>query len=111
MTKLSDIYTLYLKAKHLPADGSPRKAIIESAKVQVLHPRPGMEQRCVVLSFKTKKHKLILNQSNANIMFDIGGDDIEAWSGIMVQLRRQQHAKNETIVIEPTKDTPQPPPE
>ena len=99
--KASDIYTLYLKPAHLPADGSPREATIERAEVKTLHPRPGQEQKAIVISFKGKAHKLILNQGNANRLATLGGDDIEAWAGLVIGLKRSTWGPKDTILIEP----------
>lgn len=98
--KASDIYTLYLKPAHLPQDGSPRQATIESATVATLHPRPGQEQRAILLSFVGKAHKLILNQSNANRLATIGGDDCDGWAGLVIGLRRDRYGQKETVIIE-----------
>jgi DNA invertase Pin-like site-specific DNA recombinase len=87
MTKASDIYTLYLKPAHLPTQGS-REATIERAEVKTLHPRPGQEQKAIVISFKGKPHKLILNQGNANRLATIGGDNIEGWAGLVISKTR-----------------------
>lgn len=98
--KASDIYTLYLKPAHLPQDGSPRQATIESATVATLHPRPGQEQRAILVSFVGKPHKLILNQSNANRLVALAGDDTEGWAGIVVNLRRDRYGQKETVIVE-----------
>lgn len=97
--KASEVYTLYLKAHHLPQDGSPRQATIESAAVATLHPRPGQEQRAILVSFKGRPHKLILNQSNANRLVAIAGDDLEGWPGIVVNLRRDKYGQKETVIV------------
>jgi hypothetical protein len=101
MTKVSELYTLYLKPAHLPQDGSRREATIEKAEVATLHPRPGQESKAILISFVGKAHKLILNQSNANRMYNIGGDDTDAWAGLVIGLRRDRYGQKETIVIEP----------
>lgn len=98
--KASDLYTLYLKPAHLPTDGSPRQATIESAALATLHPRPGQEQRAILVSFVGKAHKLILNQSNANRLVAIAGDDCDGWAGIVVNLRRDRYGAKETVVVE-----------
>ena len=102
MTKASDLYTLYLKPTHLPQDGSARPATIEAATVATLHPRPGQESKAILIAFVGKPHKLILNQSNANRMVAIAGDDTAGWTGIVVNLRRDRYGQKETIIIEPT---------
>lgn len=99
--KASEIYTLYLKPHHLPTDGSARPATIEAATLETLHPRPGQEIKAILISFVGKPHKLILNQSNANRMVAIGGDDTGGWAGIVVNLRRDKYGQKETIIIEP----------
>jgi hypothetical protein len=101
MTKASDYYVLYLKPHHLPTDGSRREATIESAKVVTLHPRPGQEQRAILVSFVGKVHKLILNQGNANRLVAIAGDDLEGWPGVVIGLKRATYGPKETILIEP----------
>jgi hypothetical protein len=100
MPKVSDHYTLYLKPHHLPQDGSARPATIEAAEVATLHPRPGQEQRAILVSFVGKPHRLILNQSNANRMVAIGGDDTDGWKGLVVNLSRAKYGQKETIVVE-----------
>jgi hypothetical protein len=100
MPKASDYYTLYLRPAHLPADGSRREATIEKATVATLHPRPGQEQRAILLSFVDKAHKLILNQSNANRLATLGGDDIDGWAGLVIGLRRDKYGQKETVIVE-----------
>src|SRR5262245_32024521 len=101
MTKVSDLYTLYLKSHHLPQNSSAREATIERANVETLHIRPTEEKRLIVISFKGKPHKLILNQGNANRMVSIAGDDIAAWPGVVISLRRGSWGSKPTIIIEP----------
>ena len=98
--KVSDIYTLYLKPKHLPEEGS-KETTIERATVETLHPRPGQEIKAIVLSFVGKHHKLILNQGNANRLASIAGLDTEAWEGIVISLKRGKWGSKATIIIEP----------
>jgi hypothetical protein len=104
MTKVSDIYTLYLKPQHLPQDGSQRQATIEKAEVKTLRPRPTEEKRFIVVSFVGKPHKLILNQGNANRMATIAGDDLSGWPGIVISLSRATWGPKETIIISEPKN-------
>jgi len=98
--KASDIYTLYLKPKHLPQDGTSKQTTIEKAEIRTLHPRPGQEIRAIVLSFEGKPHKLILNQGNANRMVSIGGDETESWAGMVVGLKRGKWGSKDTVIVE-----------
>jgi hypothetical protein len=98
--KASDIYTLYLKPRHLPATGCD--VTISRATVETLHPRPTEEKPGIVLQFKGKNRRLILNQSNANKMVDLGGDDIGGWPGLVVNIKPVSYTKDkQTIVIGP----------
>lgn len=98
---VSDLYDLWLKAIHLPMD-KPVSVTIEKAEVKTLHPRPTEERRALVLSFIGKNRRLILNSTNASKMADIGGEDYSGWTGLVVQLKRQQYTKDkETILISP----------
>lgn len=97
--KASDVYTLYLKPTHLPTDGSARPATIEAATLETLHPRPGQEIKAILISFVGKPHKLILNQSNANRMVALAGDDCDGWKGLVIGLRRDKYGQKETIII------------
>lgn len=101
MPKVSELYTLYLKPKHLPAEGT-REATIQTATAEILHPLPGHEKKALVLSFVGRPHKLILNQGNANRMVSIGGDDFSGWAGLVIGLKRGKWGSRETIIIEPT---------
>lgn len=100
MAKVSDVYTLYLKPHHLPADGSAREATIERAMIETLRPRPTEEKRFIVVSFVGKAHKLILNSGNANRLATIAGDDLSGWPGIVISLKRGEWASKPTIIIE-----------
>lgn len=104
ITKVSDIHPLWLKAHHLPKDGSPREATVEKAELMLLHPRPGQEQLAIVVSFVGKAHRRILNDSNARAMVDIAGDDFSKWAGVTVNLRRTQWGQKETVAIEAHKN-------
>lgn len=99
--KASEIYSLYLKPAHLPADGSKREATIEKVALETLHPRPGQESKSIVLTFTGKAHKLILNQTNANRLVLIAGDDTDAWKGLVVNLSKGKYGQKDTVVIEP----------
>jgi hypothetical protein len=101
MPNVSDIYDLWLKPWHLPAD-KPCNVTIEKAEVRTLHPRPTEERQALVLSFVGKNRRLILNDGNANKMTDIGGEDWAAWKGLVIQLKRAKFTKDkETIHILP----------
>jgi hypothetical protein len=99
--RASEIYNLYLKPAHLPADGSKREATIERVELATLHPRPGQESKSIVLSFVGKAHKLILNQTNANRLVIIAGDDTDAWKGLVINLSRGKYGAKDTVLIEP----------
>ena len=103
MSKVSDLYTLYLKPKHLPEQDS-KEATIEQAAVETLHPQPGKVAKAIVLSFVDKPHKLILNQGNANRMVSIGGDDYSQWPGVTIALKRGKWGSKPTVIIEPAKN-------
>lgn len=103
--KASEIYNLYLKPAHLPADGTKREATIEKVTLETLHPRPGQESKSIVLSFVGKAHKLILNQSNANRLVLIAGDDTDAWKGLVINLSRSKYGAKDTVLIEPALTT------
>lgn len=100
MPKASDVYTLYLKASHLPEQGM-REATIAQAEIKEIHPRPGQKKTVIILSFVGKVHKLILNQGNANRLAIIAGDDLAGWPGVVIALRRDKWGDKDTIVIEP----------
>lgn len=104
VTKVSDIWPLYLKGRHLPADGSAREATISKAEVEKLHPRANLEQFAIVVSFVGKVHKLILNGSTARALVDIAGDDFSKWGGITVNLRRGMWGQKETVIVEAYKN-------
>lgn len=104
MARISELYRLYLKPSHLPQDGSAREATIERATVETLHPRPGQEMKAIVITFKGKPHRLILNQGNANRMYNIAGDDTDKWPGLVVALSRATWGPKETIIISEPKN-------
>lgn len=99
MTKVSDLHTLWLKPAHLPTQGA-REVTIERAEVKELHPRPGQKKQAIVLSFVGKIHKMIVNSGNANRLASIAGDDMEAWPGVVIGLKRGEWGDKATIVIE-----------
>ena len=104
MTNASDIYTLYLKPHHLPAEG--QQVTITGATADDLHPRVGETKKGIVLTFKGAKRKLILNQGNANRLVDIGGDDISGWVGLVILLKPEPLNKSKnTIRIYPANGT------
>lgn len=101
MNNVSDLYTLWLKARHLPM-GQPISVTIQKVETRTVHPRPTEERTALVLSFAGKNRKLILNDSNANKMADIGGEDWTGWAGLVIQLQRVKFTKDkETIHILP----------
>jgi hypothetical protein len=101
MPSVADLYNLWLKAADLPA-GKTVTVTIAAIKVETLHPRPGEERKALVLSFKDKNRRLILNAGNANRMAAIGGEDYTAWPGLVICLKRTKYtAQQDTIVIEP----------
>lgn len=101
MPSVSDLYDLWLKPIHLPADKAV-SVTIQQVEVKELHPRPTQTEKKLVVSFVGKNRRLILNDSNANRMATIGGEDYTAWSGLAVQLKRQKYtADKETIIIMP----------
>jgi len=115
MSNIAEIYDLWLKPQHLPKN-STIPVTVETVEIKTLHPRPGIEERKIILSFVGKRRKLILNAGNANRLADLGGEDWSAWPGLVVGLRRAQYSKDkETIIITPpppaktASSTPQPP--
>lgn len=101
MSSVSDLYDLWLKASHLP-EGKPVNVTIQRAEIKTLHPRPTEEKRAIVLSFAGKSRRLILNSTNANILADLGGEEIEGWPGLVISLRRKRYtASQDTIIIGP----------
>lgn len=101
MPNVSDLYDLWLKPIHLPTDKAVN-VTIQQVEVKELHPRPAQTEKKLVISFVGKNRRLILNNSNANRMANIGGEDFSAWVGLAVQLKRQKYtADKETIIIMP----------
>lgn len=101
MPSVADFYNLWLKATDLPA-GKAVPVTITAVKAETLHPRPGEEKKALVLSFKDKSRRLILNGGNANRMAAIGGEDYTAWPGLVIMLERVAFTKQQdTIIIKP----------
>lgn len=98
MSNVSDIYNLWLKPWHLPPD-KPVNVTIQEAEVRTLHPRPTEEKRALILSFVGKNRRLILNDGNANKLADLGGEDYNAWAGLVISLKRQQYTKDKATII------------
>lgn len=98
MANVGEFYSLWLKPWHL--GDKPVNVTVARATVETLHPRPTEEKKAIVLAFVGKQRRLILNSSNAGRMADIGGEDTDAWAGLVIQLRRAKHTKDkETIII------------
>lgn len=101
MPNVSDYYSLWLKAADIPAD-KVITVTIERVTVETLHPRPTEETKKLVLAFKGKNRRLILNSTNANKLATIGGEDYTAWPGLVIGLKRVKYtAQQDTIVIVP----------
>lgn len=101
MTSVSELYDLWLKPWHLPV-GKTITVTIKTAQVKELHPRPTQPERKIVLSFVGKSRRLILNQTQANAMSDLGGEDWTGWAGLVISIKREQYTSDkETIHILP----------
>lgn len=99
MSNLSDIYNLWLKADSLPPD-KVVGVTIERATVEEIHPRPGQTERRLILSFKGKTRRLIVNSGNANRLANQHGEDYTAYPGLVVGLKRVKFTKDvDTIII------------
>lgn len=97
--KASEFTTLWLKAPDLPESGA--QATIETVEARLLHPRPGQEKRSLVIGFKNKVKKLILNDGNINRLVRIAGtEDVDAWIGLVVRLVPATYGGKGTIIIE-----------
>lgn len=94
---VSDIYTLYLKSRHLPPNGAT--AVIERVAEEELHPRPGQTSRKLLLTFKGKNRRLIINQRNANALADLAGEDWSKWVGVTVHLKPGKWGQKDTIIL------------
>ncbi len=83
MAKASDIYKIWLTGDMLP---KACNVTIEGATVESLTVRPGVNEQKIVLCFKGKQARFILNQGNANKMVRFLGDDLEGWTGGVISL-------------------------
>ena len=96
---LSDIYNLWLKSDSLPPD-KVIPVTIERATIEEIHPRPTQTERRLILSFKGKTRKLIVNTGNANRLANLHGEDFTAYPGLVIGLKRVKYTKDQdTIVI------------
>jgi hypothetical protein len=105
MTSVSDLYVLYLKPHHLPASGY--NVTITQVTVEELHPRPGSEEveRKLVLAFKNATRRLIVNQTQANRLVDLLGEDYTAWVGQVVFLAGVKlNNKTQTVQVGPARN-------
>lgn len=103
MPNLSDIYPLWLKAEHLPLD-KVVAVTISAATIEELHPQPTTTERKLVLAFKGKHKRLVVNSGNANRLAGLLGDidDVSALVGLVVGLKRTKYtARQDTIIITP----------
>ena len=97
--KVSKLYNLWLKARHLPSDGC--QVEIESVAQEELFARPGAPGKIhLVLSFKNASRRLILNGGNANRLADVS-DDTDDWPGVVVSLTPSKWAGKDTIILSP----------
>lgn len=95
---ISDLYNLWLKPHHLPAEG--QEFTIESVSVQDLTPKPNQTEKKAILKFRGEPRRLILNDGNANRLVDIAGLDPTAWAGVVVKLVPEKYNRNtDTIII------------
>ena len=102
MTKVSDLHTLWLKPHHLPEQGT--NVTIEQVTIEQLHPRPGQTRQGIVLRFKGKSRRLIVNAGNANRLADIAGEETDGWPGHVIRLTPSLWGSKPTILIEPVKE-------
>lgn len=103
MANLSDLYPIWLKAEHLPPD-KVVTVTITAATIEELHPQPTQTERKLVLAFKGKHKRLVVNSGNANRLASLLGDvdDIAALVGLVVGLKRVKYtARQDTIIIVP----------
>lgn len=105
MANLSDLYNIWLKAESLPPD-KVVTVTITAATVEEIHPRPGQTERRLILSFKGKTRRLIVNSGNANRLANMHGEDYTAYAGLVVGLKRVKFKKDmdTIIIVEPTKN-------
>ena len=92
-------YRLWLKARHLPAQGNT--VTIEKVTVEKLHPRPGQEETKIVLWFQNRNRQLILNNGNYNRLVDIAGIDRQKWPGTVISLRPGKWGAKATVILGP----------
>lgn len=103
MPNLSDLYPIWLKAEHLPPD-KVVTVTISAATIEELHPQPTQTERKLVLAFKGKHKRLVINSGNANRLAGLLGDvdDISPLVGLVIDLKRVKYtARQDTIVIVP----------
>lgn len=106
MASLSDLYNIWLKAESLPPD-KVVGVTIERATVEEIHPRPGQTERRLILSFKGKTRRLIVNGGNANKLANLHGEDYTAYPGLVIGLKRTTYKKDmDTIHIVPAPAAP-----
>lgn len=106
MSNIGDLYTLWLKPNHLPPDGC--NVVITAAEVRDLHPRPGSDEteRKLTLSFKNATRKMIVNQTQANRLVDLLGEDYTTWVGKSIHLSAARLNKTQqTILVGPAKNS------
>lgn len=106
MANLSDLYNIWLKAENLPPD-KVVGVTIERVTVEEVTPRPGQTERRLILSFKGKARRLIVNSGNANRLANMHGEDYTAYVGLVVGLKRVPFKKDvDTIHILPAPTAP-----
>ena len=82
--KISDMFSgSFLKAADLK--GKMCKVVIESVDQELLRGDHGEEEK-IVVTFKGRDKRLILNKTNATIIASIHGDDTDDWSGKEIKL-------------------------
>lgn len=110
MAKLSQVFSgNYLKAEDLAGRNVP--VVIETAEVTEFD-----DGKKVVLSFKGKDKKLVVNKTNASIIAEVTGqDDTDNWPGCAIVLTTKKVefqgklVPSIRVVLDPTlADTPQP---
>lgn len=95
--KVTDFYTLWLRAAHLPADGT--MATIVNVAVETLHPTPTEQKKVLVLTFRNASRKLALNQTQANTLVELFGEDVDSWIGQPVELTPKALNKRITTIL------------
>lgn len=91
MSRVSEVFqSRFLKAIDLLDDESGEyrepKVTIEGVQVEDLPSRNGQNQSQPVLYFAGKKKVLPLNKTNATILQDQLGDEMDDWKGKVIQL-------------------------